>query len=149
MRDVIPDFREPDGVRIGLSPLSTSFLEVRRGLYAVRDELERIGMTRTNPHGQPIGEPVPDWAPRLPPAHTTLAGRYVALEPVAAAHAPALYAALAAEEDDASWTYRHDERPTDEAGMLRAGRGLVEPAARRHVRDRAGRHRHAPPGSPR
>jgi kynureninase len=43
MRDVIPDFREPDGVRIGLSPLSTSFLEVRRGLYAVRDELERIG----------------------------------------------------------------------------------------------------------
>ena len=43
MRDVIPDFREPDGVRIGLSPLSTSFLEVRRGLYAVRDELERMG----------------------------------------------------------------------------------------------------------
>ena len=43
MRDVIPDFREPDGVRIGLSPLSTSFLEVRRGLYAVRDELERLG----------------------------------------------------------------------------------------------------------
>ncbi len=43
MRDVIPDFREPDGVRIGLSPLSTSFQEVRRGLYAVRDELERMG----------------------------------------------------------------------------------------------------------
>ena len=43
MRDVIPDFREPDGVRIGLSPLSTSFQEVRRGLYAVRDELARIG----------------------------------------------------------------------------------------------------------
>ena len=42
-RDVIPDFREPDGVRIGLSPLSTSFQEVRRGLYAVRDELERMG----------------------------------------------------------------------------------------------------------
>ena len=40
---MIPDFREPDGVRIGLSPLSTSFQEVRRGLYAVRDELERIG----------------------------------------------------------------------------------------------------------
>jgi kynureninase len=43
MRDVIPDYREPDGLRVGLSPLSTSFLEVRRGLYAVRDELERIG----------------------------------------------------------------------------------------------------------
>ena len=34
--DVIPDFREPDGLRIGLSPLSTSFEEVRRGMAAVR-----------------------------------------------------------------------------------------------------------------
>jgi len=43
LRDVIPDFREPDGVRIGLSPLSTSFQEVRRGLHAVRDEIDRLG----------------------------------------------------------------------------------------------------------
>jgi kynureninase len=43
LRDVIPDYREPDGLRVGLSPLSTSFQEVRRGLYAVRDELERLG----------------------------------------------------------------------------------------------------------
>ena len=43
MRDVIPDFREPDGVRVGLSPLSTSFQEVRRGMHAIRDELERLG----------------------------------------------------------------------------------------------------------
>ena len=42
-RDVIPDFRHPDGLRLGLSPLSTSFDEVRRGLLAVRDELERAG----------------------------------------------------------------------------------------------------------
>lgn len=42
-RDVIPDYRDPGGLRIGLSPLSTSFLEVRRGLHAVRDELERLG----------------------------------------------------------------------------------------------------------
>ena len=34
-RDVIPDYRDPDGLRIGLSPLSTSFAEVRRGLEAV------------------------------------------------------------------------------------------------------------------
>jgi len=40
-RDVIPDYRDPGGLRVGLSPLSTSFLEVRRGLHAVRDELER------------------------------------------------------------------------------------------------------------
>jgi kynureninase len=38
-RGVIPDFRFPDGLRIGLSPLSTTFAEVDRGLEAVRDEL--------------------------------------------------------------------------------------------------------------
>ena len=36
---VIPDFRPPDGLRIGLSPLSTSFNEVYRGLLAVREVL--------------------------------------------------------------------------------------------------------------
>ena len=34
-RDVIPDYRDPHGLRIGLSPLSTSFTEVRAGLEAV------------------------------------------------------------------------------------------------------------------
>jgi kynureninase len=38
-RGVVPDFREPDGLRIGLSPLSTSFQEVLTGLTAVRKEL--------------------------------------------------------------------------------------------------------------
>jgi kynureninase len=38
-RDVIPDYRDPDGLRIGLSPLSTSFEETLRGLAAVRDAL--------------------------------------------------------------------------------------------------------------
>jgi kynureninase len=41
-RDVIPDYRDPQGLRIGLSPLSTSFEEVRRGMRAVREELERV-----------------------------------------------------------------------------------------------------------
>jgi kynureninase len=36
---VIPDFRPPDGLRIGLSPLSTSFGELYRGLVAVREVL--------------------------------------------------------------------------------------------------------------
>jgi kynureninase len=35
-RDVIPDYRDPGGLRIGLSPLSTSFDEVERGMDAVR-----------------------------------------------------------------------------------------------------------------
>lgn len=38
-RGVIPDFRPPDGLRIGLSPLSTGFGEVLAGLRAVRDVL--------------------------------------------------------------------------------------------------------------
>ena len=40
-RNVIPDFRFPDGLRIGLSPLSTTFAEVEAGLEALRDELSR------------------------------------------------------------------------------------------------------------
>lgn len=35
--DVIPDYRDPDGLRIGLAPLSTSFAEVLTGLGAVAD----------------------------------------------------------------------------------------------------------------
>ncbi len=38
-RDVIPDFREPGGLRVGLSPLSTSFAEVAAGIAAIREEL--------------------------------------------------------------------------------------------------------------
>lgn len=41
-RDVIPDYRDPHGLRVGLSPLSTSFEEVRRGMAAVREELEEL-----------------------------------------------------------------------------------------------------------
>jgi kynureninase len=39
VRGVIPDFRRPDGLRIGLSPLSTSFAELEIGITAVREEL--------------------------------------------------------------------------------------------------------------
>ena len=42
-RDVIPDFREPGGLRVGLSPLSTSFAEVAAGIAAVREELAGRG----------------------------------------------------------------------------------------------------------
>ncbi|WP_433202759.1 kynureninase [Nocardia sp. CA-107356] len=38
-RGVIPDFRPPQGIRLGLSPLSTTFGEVLAGLSAIRDEL--------------------------------------------------------------------------------------------------------------
>ncbi|MCH6168483.1 kynureninase [Pseudonocardia alaniniphila] len=38
-RGVIPDFREPDGIRLGLAPLSTSFTEVHAGVSILRDVL--------------------------------------------------------------------------------------------------------------
>jgi kynureninase len=41
-RDVLPDFRAPDGLRIGLSPLSTSFEEAHRGVAAIRDALREV-----------------------------------------------------------------------------------------------------------
>ena len=36
---VIPDFRRPDGLRLGPSPLSTSYAEVEAGVLAIRDAL--------------------------------------------------------------------------------------------------------------
>ncbi|MDP9183926.1 MAG: kynureninase, partial [Actinomycetota bacterium] len=36
-RGVIADFREPDGIRVGLAPLSTSFTELYDGMAALRD----------------------------------------------------------------------------------------------------------------
>jgi kynureninase len=41
-RDVIPDYRDPGGLRVGLSPLSTSYDELERGILAVRDVLASL-----------------------------------------------------------------------------------------------------------
>ena len=38
-RGVIPDFRRPNGLRLGLSPLTTSFAELRLGVEAIADAL--------------------------------------------------------------------------------------------------------------
>ena len=51
-QDVIPDFRAPQGIRIGLSPLSTSFDEVRLGMAAIRERLQGRGFD--NPRGMPV-----------------------------------------------------------------------------------------------
>jgi len=34
---VVPDFRAPDSIRFGLSPLTTSFSDVARGLAVLAD----------------------------------------------------------------------------------------------------------------
>jgi kynureninase len=44
---VIPDFRSPQGLRLGLSPLSTSFAEVGAGLAVIRDELAQLVAARS------------------------------------------------------------------------------------------------------
>lgn len=38
---VLPDFRRPDGIRIGLSPLSVSFAELARGMTAIAEACRR------------------------------------------------------------------------------------------------------------
>ena len=38
-QNIIPDFRNPDGIRLGLSPLSTTFAEVLIGIEAIRAAL--------------------------------------------------------------------------------------------------------------
>jgi kynureninase len=45
-RGVIPDFRPPHGLRVGLSPLSTSFAEVLHGLTTVADLLGSLSEQR-------------------------------------------------------------------------------------------------------
>ncbi|MEU1971928.1 aminotransferase class V-fold PLP-dependent enzyme [Microbacterium sp. NPDC019599] len=41
-QDVIPDYRDPHGLRIGLSPLSTNFAEVLEGMLAVERVLREL-----------------------------------------------------------------------------------------------------------
>ena len=62
--------------------------------------------THTNEYAQPIGEPVPGWAPRPIPAGATLTGMYCELEPLnAEVHAGDLYAAYRLAPDHRHWTY--------------------------------------------
>jgi kynureninase len=44
-RGVVPDFRNPDGVRVGLAPVATRFTDVHDGLLSLRTLLEALAAT--------------------------------------------------------------------------------------------------------
>ncbi|MDO9458248.1 GNAT family N-acetyltransferase [Nocardioides sp.] len=79
-------------------------------------------MPEENAHGQRVGDVVVGWTPRPWPTPVRLEGRYVVLEPLDAAHAPALHRALCSPDDHALWTYRPTEPPADVPAM----EGLIE-----------------------
>jgi RimJ/RimL family protein N-acetyltransferase len=60
---------------------------------------------QTNEHRQPIGDPLPHWAPPPRMTHATLNGRYCRVEPLHAKHAADLFAANALDSSGAGWTY--------------------------------------------
>ena len=108
-RDVIPDYRDPGGLRIGLSPLSTSFDEVERGIAGRRGgPAMSTGTDTASGSGAPSSGPA-----RVRPGRTTLVGQGVRLEPIGPQHVDDLYAATCGEDDDAIWTYLFWDRPRD------------------------------------
>ncbi len=63
-------------------------------------------MSRTNEHGQQVGDPVEGWTARPRPPRTPLEGRWVRLEPLdAARHAKELFEANAEDREGRNWTY--------------------------------------------
>jgi RimJ/RimL family protein N-acetyltransferase len=61
---------------------------------------------RLNKLGQPIGDPVPDWAPRPRPPRTPMAGRYCRVETLdPARHGHDLWLANGDDTSGAMWTY--------------------------------------------
>lgn len=74
----------------------------------------------TNLYGQPIGEPLSDWAARSNPSNVTLRGEFCRIEPLnPVRHAGELYAAYSTAPDDRDWTYLSVGPFPDEHGYRR------------------------------
>jgi RimJ/RimL family protein N-acetyltransferase len=103
----------PGGVRA----IRKSLVDLDGGIVDVDVLHPQNLMTRLNEYDQPIGDPVPGWAPRPLPRHANLEGSYCRLEPIdAKRHGPDLFAAHAAAPDGRAWTYLFQEPFThDEA----------------------------------
>ncbi|MEM1130825.1 MAG: GNAT family protein, partial [Pseudomonadota bacterium] len=64
-------------------------------------------MSQTTELGDPIGAPLPGWAPPALPPRATIEGHYVRLEPqTLSAHGDDLWDAFSAETSGADWTHR-------------------------------------------
>jgi RimJ/RimL family protein N-acetyltransferase len=87
-------------------PPRSAFTE-RAGYNALQRGLKVTDMEPThNDLGQPIGFPLPGWAPPPAPPRAPRQGRYCRLEPLDPdRHAAALFEADAADADGRSWTY--------------------------------------------
>jgi len=70
--------------------------------------------TLVNQYQQPIGAMLPNWQPRPKVQKTTLMGRFCRLEPLSAAHSPALFAAWHSVADGRDWTYFSRSRPENQ-----------------------------------
>lgn len=59
----------------------------------------------TNAFGQPVGDPVPGWTPRLRPRPGPFHGRYCTVVPLAPEHAEDLYGGCHGPDAEEAWTY--------------------------------------------
>ncbi|AHG22261.1 acetyltransferase [Chania multitudinisentens RB-25] len=71
-----------------------------------------------NQYGQPVGEALPVWQPRVRPAVVTLTGKFCRLEALDAERdSAALFNAYQQAMDDRDWTYLMGERPSNPEAM--------------------------------
>lgn len=97
-------------------------------------------MPETNAHGQPVGDSLPNWAPRRVPESVVLPGRHVTLAPLAPDDADWIVAELT--PHPSLWTYRPDDpprSPAEAAGWIADRISLpltMTYAVRRHSDDR-------------
>ncbi|MFS3128060.1 GNAT family N-acetyltransferase [Nocardioides sp. Bht2] len=75
-------------------------------------------MSVTNVFGQPIGEPLPEWAPCPFPDVMAMNGRWSRVEPLMQHHADELFAELAGPDDAGLWTWLPVEMPTDKNAFV-------------------------------
>lgn len=76
------------------------------------------GPTRTNEHGQPLGDPVQGWlAPPPPSEDLQLVGEEAVVVALRPEHVPALFTATCGSGREAAWTYMSAGPFEDEGGL--------------------------------